>query len=627
MSGIAGVINFDGAPVQPGLVETMISAMSYRGPDASDYWVKESMALGHCMLRTTPESLEEVQPLVSEDQSLVLVMDGRVDNREEIRRDLIGRGAVLRSQTDAELVLRAYEVWGEDSPDRLVGDFAYAIWDKAGQKLFCARDVMGVRPFYYFAGDGFFLFSSELHALFKDGRLAKQPNLGMVAEYLSAQLVTRDETLFEGIRRLPPGHMLVAQKGRLKVTRYWHPDLLSVLSYRSEQDYVDQLVEILKSALLSKMRSNGRLGVRMSGGLDSTTIYGMAQTLLRTGEMGAASVKTYSTVFPGRACDESEYIREVNDFWGTEGVLVNYWVAPPMHYIEQARHYLICPDSPNGAMNNPLKERAHDDGVRVVLTGAGGDEWFWGRAGLYADLLKSMQFRELARFWKADKSDFRQKARTFLRHGLWPLLPRSLQSPIQNVFRKQRDYSWLTKELLQSSSLEDRINTLPFGKTEFATFDQEEVFRTGNNAWMAANAEIEDLTSSRLGIEQRHPLWDRRIIEFALAIPGTMRSNPPYEKYILRKAAVGLLPEDVRLRQDKTIFDAIFPEALKEQGGESRMADLALAEIGWVEREKALAMARTVLSAHADTGSWQRYIWPAWMVYSMDIWLRESGLP
>ena len=113
MSGIAGIIHFDGAPIEPGQIEKMTAAMAHRGPDGIHHWVKGSVALGQCMLRTTPESLEETQPLTNEDESLVLVMDGRVDNWEELRKELLGRGAVLRTRADAELVLRAYEVWGE----------------------------------------------------------------------------------------------------------------------------------------------------------------------------------------------------------------------------------------------------------------------------------------------------------------------------------------------------------------------------------------------------------------------------------------------------------------------------------------------------------------------------------
>jgi asparagine synthase (glutamine-hydrolysing) len=149
MSGIAGVIHFDDAPVDLGLIETMTSAMAYRGPDGLHHWVEGSVALGQCMLRTTPESLEESQPLTNEDQSLVLVMDGRVDNWEELRRELLSCGAVLRNRADAELVLRAYEIWGRDCLAHIDGEFALVIWDVRRREAFCARDRFGSKPFYY----------------------------------------------------------------------------------------------------------------------------------------------------------------------------------------------------------------------------------------------------------------------------------------------------------------------------------------------------------------------------------------------------------------------------------------------------------------------------------------------
>ena len=147
MSGIAGIIHFDGRPVAPGEVEAMTAAMHYRGPDGINHWRKGSVALGQCMLRTTPESLEENQPLTNENESLVLVMDGWVDNWEELRCDLLGQGAVLRTRSDAELVLRAYEVWGKDCLPHIDGDFALVLWDAPHRKVFCARDRMGSKPF------------------------------------------------------------------------------------------------------------------------------------------------------------------------------------------------------------------------------------------------------------------------------------------------------------------------------------------------------------------------------------------------------------------------------------------------------------------------------------------------
>jgi len=627
MSGIAGIIHFDGKPVEPGLIEKMTSAMAHRGPDGIHHWVKGSVALGQCMLRTTPESLEETQPLTNEDESLVLVMDGRVDNWEELRRELLARGAVLRNRSDAELVLRAYETWGDEAADRIVGDFAFALRDERRQTLFCGRDVMGVRPLYFYCGDQFILVASEMHALFQDSRIPREPNLGMVAEYLAAQVVSRGETLFKGIQRLEPGHRLTARAGTVVTAPYWRPDFGWILHYRSEDDYVDHLIELMKCAIASRLRSTGPVGVRMSGGVDSTTVFGLARSMIAAGEVDVAT-ETFSTVFPGEDCDESHYIQSMDALWGATANLVERWIAPPEHYSAHARFYLDCPDSPNGAMNTPLKDRVTDNGIRVLLTGAGGDEWFWGRDRLIADLIKGLRFMAASGLIWRDKGTLRQKTATLLRSGLMPLLPAGIDARLRRLRKRRLLFPWVTQELLRSSSLEDRIAASNAGGARFASFDQEAVYRTGTNGWMAVNAEIEDLTSARHGIEQRHPLWDRRIIEFALAIPGMLRWRPPYHKYILRQAARGFLPEALRLRQDKTSFDSIFPAAIKAQGGQKRMGALLLAAVGWVDGQEVERMTAKVLSAKSASpvAGWGGYIWPVWMAYAIDVWLRESGM-
>ena len=161
MSGIAGIIRFDGKPADHTQIAAMTSAMARRGPDEINHWMHGAVALGHCMLRTTPESLGQSQPLVGYNESLVLVMDGRFDNRADIARALRRKGTALRTHSDAELLLHAYMVWGKDCPQRFIGNFAFAIWDTHRNTLFCARDHLGIKPFYYTLNSKFFSFASD----------------------------------------------------------------------------------------------------------------------------------------------------------------------------------------------------------------------------------------------------------------------------------------------------------------------------------------------------------------------------------------------------------------------------------------------------------------------------------
>src|SRR5476649_2651280 len=148
MSGIAGIYNLDGQPVDRARMQRMTDMMAYRGPDGMGCWIDGPVGLGHAMLHTTPESLREIQPLSDERSALCVTLDGRVDNRSELHAALQSKGQPLRTDTDAELVLQAYACWGEDCPQHILGDFAFAIWDGRNRKLFCARDALGIKPFY-----------------------------------------------------------------------------------------------------------------------------------------------------------------------------------------------------------------------------------------------------------------------------------------------------------------------------------------------------------------------------------------------------------------------------------------------------------------------------------------------
>ncbi len=216
MSGIAGIIHFDGSGVEPGLIEKMTAAMPYRGPDGINHWVKGSVALGQCMLRTTPESLEETQPLTNEDESLVLVIDGRVDNWEELRHTLLGKGALLRTRSDAELVLRAYETWGQDCILHIDGDFALVIWDTQRRAAFCARDRVGNKPFNYSWDGKTFVFASELHPILGLPGAREVFNEGMLAEYLGNEWHSHEETFCKGVMRLRAAHRMMVDIGGTK---------------------------------------------------------------------------------------------------------------------------------------------------------------------------------------------------------------------------------------------------------------------------------------------------------------------------------------------------------------------------------------------------------------------------
>ena len=184
MSGIIGLYHLDGRPAEERILQQMAQAIAHRGPDGIRYWSDGPVGLGHLMLQTTPESARERQPLANADATLCLTVDGRIDNRRELRQALDSNGFPPRDDTDAELLLRAYECWGESCPNRLLGDFAFAIWDARKKQLFCARDYVGVKPFYYHRSAALFAFGSEIRSVLALETIPRRLNESRVVDFL-----------------------------------------------------------------------------------------------------------------------------------------------------------------------------------------------------------------------------------------------------------------------------------------------------------------------------------------------------------------------------------------------------------------------------------------------------------
>ncbi len=396
MSGIAGIIRFDGAPVEPGLVEKMTAAMPYRGPDGINHWVKGSVALGQCMLRTTPESLEETQPLTNEDESLVLVMDGRVDNWEELRRELLGRGAVLRTRSDAELVLRAYETWGRECLPHIDGDFALVIWDARRREAFCARDRVGNKPFNYSWDGKTFVFASELHAILALPGVKEVFNEGLLAEYLANEWYSRDETFWNGVMRLVAAHRMVVDAGGVRMERYWQPDLWATLPCKNDEEYIEHYRELLADVVRRMSRSHQAVAYEVSGGLDSSALFAMAEHLRRQQKLPAPAIEAYALDFHDDPnANELDYSRAMGRHLGVPIREISPTVMSVSWYRNWAERYREFPGYPNGIMAIGLREAARQEGCRAIVSGVGGDEWLgmpWTGA-YYAEELASRQWR------------------------------------------------------------------------------------------------------------------------------------------------------------------------------------------------------------------------------------------
>jgi asparagine synthase (glutamine-hydrolysing) len=626
MSGIAGIIHFDGKPVEPGLIEKMTSAMAHRGPDGINHWRKGPVALGHCMLRTTPESLEEHQPVTNEDERLVLVMDGRVDNWEDLRRELLGRGAVLRNRSDAELVLRAYEIWGQDFLAHIDGDFALAIWDDRRQEVFCARDRIGNKPLHYHWNGRTFAFSSGANSILNLPWVSETVNDGMLAEFLAFEWFSRDQSLWQGVFRLIPAHWLTIDHRGPRRRKYWDPNLGKALPYTSDQEYIEHYHALLLDVVARMSRSHHTVAYHVSGGLDSSAIFCVAEHLHRSGSLPAPSIDAYTLAFADdSAGDDLRYARAIGAYLGKHIKEIPPSRLPNSSFTENADIGRTFPGYPNASMFFGIRDKIASDGIRALLTGEGGDEFLQGSRAYYADELVEHRWSNLLACLRCDLSLFGLPTTMhwFMRYGVYLSLPVRLQGVMRGIFRRLRgtpsnDPYWLSPQMLGLiKKRREDFGACAVRKQE--GFGQHELRIALEHPFVDHIIEGDDYSSARVGIETRHPLRSSKIIEFAFATPERLRLRGSRGKYIHAQALGKLMPQAVLDRIDKGEFSVVFRENL------DRMEALLTNELPreraeWIEKE-------------GITRLYKRYrerpeqgfpFWVLWSIYGCYILMRQK---
>lgn len=569
MSGIAGIIHFDGRPVEPGLIEKMTGAMAHRGPDGIDHWTKGSVALGQCMLRTTPESLEEHQPLTNEDESLVLVMDGRVDNWEELRQDLLDRGAKLRNRSDAELVLRAYETYGDDFLKHIDGDFALVIWDSKLQEVFCARDRMGNKTFIYHWNGNTFVFASELHAILAMPWVRQESNEGILAEFLANEWYSRDETFWKGIMRLVAAQWMKVEAEGLNFERYWQPDFGDVLPLKNKNDFVEYYRALFADIVRRKSRSHYPVGYEVSGGLDSSAIFAMAEHLHRHQKLPVPAIEGFTLNFDNDSdANELEYVQAVEDHLNLRIHKIPPSLMPLSWYRELGKVYHDFPGYPNGIMGLGLRQKARENGNRVVLVGVGGDQLLC-EAFYYAEELASWRFDGVVKCFKKDIQNVGLITSFWwlFRYGMIPLLPESAKRslrPIKSRLKKNGTNGrfWLTSSMRKV--LKERQLKYKHPAVDYRMFGQYGKYLSWQSPYTSLVNELEERMSASVGIELRRPFWDAKLLQFTISMPARYRSQGGTEKNLHRQAMKGLLPQLVLTRQTKAEFSVVYNWLLHE---------------------------------------------------------------
>ena len=623
MSGIAAIIYFDGQNVQPGVIKQMTTAMRHRGPDGISHWEKDSVAFGHCMLHTTTESLEEVQPLCSEDESLALVIDGWLSNWEDLRRELLAKGATLRTRSDAELVLRAYQTWGANCLEHIDGEFAFVIWDARRGEVFAANDHIGLKMLHYHWNGRRLIIASDIAGILAHPSIKREPNHSRIAEYLTFDFASRGETVWKGVMRALPARSMRFRHGSFESSKYWEPPFEVSITYKRDEEYFEHYREVFADCVRRSSRSHFPLACDVSGGLDSSAVFAMAHDLSRRGQLCAPDIKGYTYHFvdaAGTEHDEIEYARAVAKHVGVEVKEITPFMPDLSWFAERGRADCDIAGYPNGAMSTAIGQALVGDGCRVILNGEGGDEWLGGNPFYFAEQIAARDWRALASSFREDATDIGWSRSTYnlLRFGLRPQLPKWLSEGRRRLKRSFKsnhwgaEADWLSEELKASLSGMSPIRS----RDDFlriSNMARRSMYMVMTDPFALVVWDQFSRQSSRIGYEIRTPMYARKFIEFAFSTPERIRLRGDTRKYVHIKALEGLLPEVVAKRKTKADFMVAFRRIL----GDAETA-LTISQNGGGSGFLNQNGIAKLFDRHRDNPTDGILIWHLWTIYEIE---------
>jgi asparagine synthase (glutamine-hydrolysing) len=547
--GICGYVSIDGRGVDRDLLESMNDRLVHRGPDSAGVYVDGGVGLAARRLAII-DLVTGDQPIANEDGSVVTVQNGEIYNYRELRAELAGRGHTFRTQGDTEALVHLYEEHGPAFAERLRGMFAVAVWDKRAGRLVLARDRYGIKPLYYSVQGGMLCFASELKAMLAAPWVKRTIDVNALDAFLAFGFVPAPLTIFRGIRKLPPGTVLVWEHGSqdVRLERFTKPlaETRRSLEATDTATLAEELRERLRDSVSAHLIADVPVGVLLSGGLDSSTLVALAA------ERSTEPVRTFTVGFEERHFDERGAARLVAERYGTDHHEI---VVPPdaLSLLPRMAEVFDEPFADDSALPTYLVSELASAHVKVALSGEGGDELFGGynfylghalapALGRVATLARPLVERLPSSSSKASTFDWR--AKRFVRSASMPTLDRHYAwktvvppEERERLLVPERNGTSGPLELLsaryaESDGLEDLARVMDL---DIGVFLVDDMLVKTDRASMAHSLEV------------RVPILDPVVVDFALALPGGMkiRTLSRTKKYLLRKAAEPLLPREI----------------------------------------------------------------------------------
>lgn len=615
MCGIAGMT---GPGTDAAVVERMTLVQRHRGPDGDGLWSAPEVTLGHRRLKIIDTSDAGRQPMSTPDGRYTIVYNGEVYNYRELREQLAS--FPFRSQTDTEVVLHAYAQWGPSCLERFVGMYGFAIWDAREQLLFCARDRLGIKPFYYTRVGETFLFASEIRALLVTG-IRRAVNEHILYDFLARDFYEHsDETFFAGIHKLPPASWMVVRQGKPDPARcYWH------LAAETERERVspsprqreDMLLRLCADAVDLHLRSDVSVGLALSGGLDSATLL----TLLDKTHPDPTRVEAFSFAFADAAYSERPYVEAMAQQTGRRAHFVE---VSPQAFAETAQGCSISQEEPFAgapivayALCFALARRHH---FIVIMDGSGVDEGLAGYRrfypALWADLFLMGQGQALERELAASgviTPAHRQQALVQMQEAA---------QPYADIGKGQDLTTSVRPDCLSAEFVSAARTPLPEFARPFHDNLRNLMYRELRYTKLPRALRFRDRLSMSVSTELRPPFLDHRLLAYEFALPPEDRIHLGVSKAILRRAADRLLPDAVRMASKRSVQTPQrewFRSDLREWVRE-RIDTPSFWERGWVDRKRGYAAMEAFFKGEGDNSFflWQWLNLEMWAEHFLD---------
>ena len=627
MCGISGIVSTDPAVADAARVQLMTSVLRHRGPDDAGSWTwrgeRCSVALGHRRLSIVDLSKAGHQPMTNEDGSVWLTYNGEIYNHADVRPALERAGHSYRSHTDSETIVHGYEEYGDRCVERFRGMFAFGIWDQARRRLLLARDRLGVKPLYYATVGESLLFASEIKAILATGLVPAAPAAGAIAEYLTFGYRAGEETMFRGIRKLPPGHLLVWQDGRIEVQSYW------TLRFESDErtpeaELREEFSRLFDESVKLRLMADVPLGVFLSGGLDSSAIAVAMQPLVE------GPIKTFSVGFEAPYYSELSYAREVASLIASDHHEV---ILTAEGFLDSLPTLTWHEDEPlwgTASVALYFVSELASKHVKVVLTGEGSDELF---AGYDRYWMTALNARALGPYGLVPSR---------LRDALRAWVP---DSPLPQSLRRGLSHSFIAYERMPEGLFFDNwFGIFPpdrqreiAGPRLLSDLDEIDVYASHSALYSQAAGDVidrmlatdirgslvellmkQDQMSMATSIESRVPFLDHKVVEFAARVPSRYKVKGFSGKHLVKDALAERLPASIRHRK-KMGFPVPFDEWLRSTFAPSikscLLSDRALSR-GWFRPDAV----RALLDEHwSGRQNLTRHIWALW---GLELWAR-----